>query len=141
MSLNETVCVKLQNAKPLFLYYTFESQYEVTHKELIKIILASLSSLSCLGYLFMFATIYFNPKLQVHPMRLFMWLSFFGFCIFWLYLIKTTIICKTDKLLNDTLFTSIEQGNILYEASFQFQGLFLYLTFLILNVCVCYDLY
>lgn len=139
MCLNETICEKLQNAKPLFLYYSFESQF-ANHEGLSNIIIASLSFLSCLGYGFMFATIYFNPKLQVHPMRLFMWLSFFGFCIFWLYLIKNTIICETHWLLNKTYFSQ-DQGNNLYELSFQFQGLFLYLTFLILNVCVCHDLY
>lgn len=51
----------------------------------------------------MFSTIYLTPVVQVHPMRLFMWLALNGACTFWIFVINYSVVCQFERLYKDSL--------------------------------------
>lgn len=101
---------------------------------------------SFLGNLFIALVIYFNPKLQVHPMKLFMLTGFSDACFFYNQMGKF-IICDCESY---KLFTWLTRFSALwpdYYKSFKIlieaQGFWLTFTWVLslgLNICLCIDL-
>jgi hypothetical protein len=71
-----------------------------------------LSFLSFIGFTIMFAAIYFTPKLQVHPMKIFMILAFFGASISWINFVNYSWICSLELLFDTTVLIRIHKNQI-----------------------------
>ena len=86
---DDAFCLELEQIDPLLLNFSV-----IKTDNWLGNLKNTLASLSFIGYTFMFLSIYFTPKVQVHPMKLFMVYAFFGASTFWLYVLKWLFNCK-----------------------------------------------
>ena len=119
----------------------------ITEKYLDTVWLQSIIFLSFLSNALLFAIIYLNKELQVHPMRIFMVIAFFDSLFFWLSFMQSKVCSLYFNNLLDYTITPFHMSDesliAATEMLFKSVKSLQYLCFsatINLNFCVCIDL-
>lgn len=67
-------------------------------------IISLFSFISSICYTILFAIVFMTPKLQVHPMRIFMWLYLVCAFLFWHLFVSNLFFCECENFFNMTTF-------------------------------------
>lgn len=77
-------------------------------------IISLFSFISSICYTILFAIVFMTPKLQVHPMKLFMWLYLVCAFLFWHLFVSNLFFCECENFFNITTFGENTDKTIFY---------------------------